>query len=121
QDLDFGVDANSFALGVGTAWSLQQDLDLVGQVSWVNAEVETPIGDIDEDGLGLGVGLRARTGERVELEGMFHYVDLDDSDTSLSLGGRYYFSSGFALGGGLLLNDGDTRWSIGVRAEFGGR
>jgi hypothetical protein len=121
QDLDFGVDANTFSIGAGANWSLQQDLDFVGELAWVNAEIETGFGDADDDGLGLGAGLRARANDKIELEGMLHYVDLEDSDTSLSLGGRYYFSSVLALLGGLHLNDDDTWWNIGVRAEFGGR
>jgi hypothetical protein len=121
QDLDLGVDTSWLDIGMGGHWALQQNMDFVAELAWVNAEVDTPFGSVDEDGFGLGAGLRFRPRDRVELQGTVNYVDLDGSDTSLALSGRYYLWSTFALGGGLEINDDDTAWSLGVRAEFGGR
>lgn len=121
QDLDFGLDASSFGVGAGRHWDIQDRLDFVGELSWINAEVDTPFGNADEDGFGVGAGLRFRSLNSVELQGMINYADLNDSDTSLSLAGRYYLSDTFAVGGGLAIDDNDTAWNIGVRAEFGDR
>jgi hypothetical protein len=73
-----------------------------------------------DDGFGLSGGLRFRANDKVELQGMLNYVDVSDSDTSFGFTGRYYLSKAFAIGAGLLLNDGDTAWNIGVRASFSG-
>jgi len=121
QDHDFGIDTSALSVGVGLHKPLQSKLDFFGELGWVSAEVDTPVGDVDDDGIGLSAGLRFRASDSVELEGAINHVNLDDSDTSLSLRGRYYFNRSFALTGGLLLNDDDTGWHVGVRAEFGGR
>jgi opacity protein-like surface antigen len=119
------VDMSQYDLGLGAHWGLQQNLDFVGELGYVKAEVEvdTPFGsfEADEDGFGVGAGLRFRAGRKVELDGMIKYVNLDDSDTSLSLGGRYYFSPGFALVGGFLVDDDINEWNLGARFEFGKR
>jgi hypothetical protein len=119
QDHDFDVDTSSWSVGVGLHHPIQSNLDFVAELGWVKIEVDTPFGSADDDGLGLSGGVRYRAGQKVELEGMLHYVDMDGSDTSLGLGGRYYFTPSFALTSGLLFDDNDTGWSIGVRASFG--
>lgn len=120
-DMDFGVDSSSYELGVGGHWGIKDDLDFIGELAWVGAEVSQGPVSVSDDGFGLGAGLRFRATDKVELQGMLNYVNLDNSDTSLGLAGRYYLSNAFAIGAGLLLNDGDTTWNVGVRAEFSGR
>ncbi|HEX7081470.1 MAG TPA: outer membrane beta-barrel protein [Gammaproteobacteria bacterium] len=119
-DYDAGVDATSYGLGAGMHWTLKPELDLVADLGWVHAEVDRPIlPDVDDDGLGLGVGLRSRVHEAIEVQAGIRHIDLDDSDTFLTLGGRYYFTDSVAAGLGLSINDDDTGWSLGLRAEFG--
>lgn len=118
-DYSRGFDLSSYDIGAGMRWPLQPRLDLITDVAWVHAEVDTPFGDDDDDGLGLGVGLRSRVHDQVELQGGIRYVDLDESDTFLSLAGRYYFTESVAASFGLDFNDDDTGWNIGIRAEFG--
>lgn len=120
-DYDFGVDGSLVNIGLGFNTGLSQDLDFVADISYVSAEVDSGFASADEDGYSLGAGIRARTGQKVELQAGLHYVDLDDSDTVLSVGGRYYFSDSFAFGAGLADDDNGLSWNIGVRAEFGGR
>jgi len=121
QDLDLDVDTTEIEIGAGRSWRIRENVDFIGEISWVNAEVDTPFGNTDEDGFGLGAGLRARTNSSLELEGRINYVDLNNSDTSFSLLGRYYLWDSFAIGGGLDFDDDDTAWNVGVRAEFGNR
>lgn len=119
-DYDFGLDATGYELGAGMRWGLKPELDLTADVAYVHAEVDLPGGgDFDDDGLGLGVGLRSRVHDQIEVQGGIRYVDLDDSDTFLTLGGRYYFTETVAVGLGLELNDDDTSWRLSIRAEFG--
>src|SRR5690606_6857206 len=96
------------------------ELDLVGDIGWVHAELDRPaLPDIDDDGFQLGVGLRSRVHDAIEVQAGIRYLDLDDSDTFLTLAGRYYLTDNVAAGLGLRLNDDDTGWSVSLRAEFG--
>ncbi|XOV82671.1 MAG: outer membrane beta-barrel protein [bacterium] len=120
QDFDFGVDLDQKSIGFGGYAALSDTVDLVGTISYVDAELDTRFGSADDSGFGLGVGVRALVAPNVELEGGISYVDLDDSgdDTSLALGGRYYFTEAFALGAGVSFGDDVTSWNIGARFEF---
>ena len=110
-------------LNVGVGWhtGFSENLDFVADLSYVDAEASSGGVSVDETGYGIGAGIRARAGERIELEAGVTYIDLDSSETALRVGGRYYFSDAFALGAGLAENDGDFSWNVGVRAEFGRR
>lgn len=122
QDLDFaGLDTTTYDIGAGAHWGIRPNMHVVSELSWVKAKVDTPFGSASEDGYGVGAGLRFRPANRVELQGMINYVDLDGSDTSLSLGGRYYLSDIISVGGSLGFSDDVTLWSLGLRADFGRR
>lgn len=120
QEFDFGVDLDQWAIGVGGHLPISETIDLVGSVSYVDAEVDTRFGDADDDGYGASIGIRARVADNVELEGGINYVDLDTAgdETSFGFGGRYYFTEAFALGAGVELGDDVTGWNVGVRYEF---
>jgi opacity protein-like surface antigen len=118
-DYNRNVDADSYDLGAGMRWGLKPELDLIADVSWVRAEIDTPFGSADDDGLGLGLGLRSRVHRNVEVQGGIRYVDFDNSNTFLTLAGRYYLTDTIAVGFGLDLDDDNTGWNIGLRAEFG--
>ena len=120
QDFDFGIDLDQWSVGIGGHMPLADDIDLVGTLRYVDAEIDTRFGDADDDGFGVGVGVRARVTDNIELEGGINYVDLDDAgdDTSLAAGARYYLSNEFAVGAGFQIGDDVTSWNIGVRLEF---
>ena len=119
QDYDFDIDGSVLNFGAGFNTALNADFDFVAHVSYYDVEVDTVIGDASDDGLGIGAGIRARPGANFELDAGLTYVDLDDSDTVLNVGLRYYFSNTFALAGGLSDDDSGLSFSVGVRAEFG--
>ena len=120
QEFDFSVDLDQWAVGIGGHAPISDNIDFVAALRYIDAEVDTPFGDIDDDGYGAGVGLRARVTDNIELEGGVNYVDLDDGgdDTSFAFGGRYYLTENFALGAGVELGDDVTSWQAGVRVEF---
>lgn len=119
----FDIDLQSWNLGLGYAWPLGKALDLYGKLGYVNAEVDVQgLGDADDDGYSLAVGLRGRALEQLELEGAVSYVDLSDGgdDTSLDLGARWYFTPQFAFGVDGSFSDDANTYGLGVRWNFGG-
>lgn len=119
-DFDRGVDLDQRTIGFGAHTPLSDTVDLVGTIGYVDVEVDTPFGSIDDDGFSLGVGLRGKLSESFELEGGISYVDLDDAgdDTTFNLGGRYYVMEDLALGLGVGIGDDVTTWNVGVRLVF---
>jgi hypothetical protein len=115
-DLDFGIDVDTWALGAGYAFPLRQDVDLYGRVLYLNVDADVGALNSDEDGLGLQFRIRALVTDELEVEGGVQYVDIEDSDTSLQVGARYYFTETFSAGVGLTLaGDAD---GIGINARY---
>lgn len=116
QDLDFGIDATFIELGAGLHTAIQDDLDFVGTLSYVDVEIASG----DDDGFALGAGLRAQLADAVQAEASVRFVDYDDrgSDTGFVLTGRYYFHDTMAVSLGLDFNDLADALRIGFRAEF---
>jgi hypothetical protein len=115
-DLDFGLDLDSWALGGGYVFPLQENIDLYGRVLYIDSEVDAGPGNASEDGLGLQVRIRARMSEVFELEGGIQHVDVFDSDTSLQGFARYHFTEEFSAALGLTMG-GDAD-SIGISARY---
>lgn len=119
-DLDRGVDLSHTSVGVGFNWPLNPSLDLLSGLSYERVKAGG-----SEDGYGLGVGLRGRPADRLELTGNLKYVDLGRGadDLVFSAGGRYYFTD--ALAAGLDFSKYDdtdlTSWQLVVRYDFGRR
>jgi len=120
QSYDFNIDGSTMNVGLGFHTDINNDLDFVADVSYIDVSVDTPFGSADDDGLGISGGIRFRASDSLELDAGLQYVDLDDSDTVLNLGGRYYFNDSFALSAGISDADAGMSWSVGVRAHFGG-
>ncbi|MGK0224026.1 MAG: opacity protein-like surface antigen [Limisphaerales bacterium] len=120
QEFDRGVDVDQWSIGLGGHMPLSSSTDLVGTVSYVDSEVDARFGSIHADGYGLGLGVRSRIVDNIELEAGINYVDLGDGgdDTSVAFGGRYYFTEQFSAGAGVQLADDVTNWNVGIRLDF---
>jgi hypothetical protein len=115
-DLDSGADVDTWALGGGYAFPLRQDVDLYGRVLYLKLDVDPGALAADDDGLALQFRIRALVTDELELEGGIQYVEVEDSDTSLQVGARYYFTDTFSAGLGLTLaGDAD---GIGINARY---
>jgi hypothetical protein len=121
QDYDFSFSGSVFSIGVGYHADLGNNFDFVADLSYVDADVITSFGSNGENGFDIGAGIRTRLARKFELEARLGYIDVAGSDTVLGVKGRYYFSDGFAVIGGITDNDDSLGWSVGVRAEFGKR
>ena len=101
--LDFDVDLNLLEAGLGYNTAISDNLDVITRLEYLNVEVDARgIPSSDENGYGIGVGLRARVSSMIELHGGIDYIDLSDSD------GETRANAGF------LLNLTET-FSVGVK------
>jgi hypothetical protein len=122
QTLDFnGIDLNAFEIGAGYMKSVAADTDFVARLAYINGEIETGAGDVDDSGFSISAGFRRMLRADIEGRAFINHVNLDESggDTSLELAGDYFFND--QLAGGLSLEFGDdaTTWSLGLRYFFG--
>ena len=121
---DAGISSNAYSLGMGAHFGLTPQLDLISGVSFERLRVKiSGVGSASEEGYGLSLGLRGRVAERLELTAAVKYVDLGHGidDTTLSAGGRYYFTPAFAAGIDVSDNSDGTTWGIALRYDFGKR
>ena len=117
SDLDFGIDVDTWAIGAGYRYPLQDDLDIYGRVLYITSDVSGPV-DADDDGLGLQARLRFRVSEEFEVEGGIQHLDVGDSDTSLQASARYHFNPSFSVGIGLTFAGDTDGFGINARYSF---
>jgi hypothetical protein len=116
------VSEESLALSVGYAYPLAANTDLIGRVGYVRAEVDIEaVGDASDNGFSLGVGLRNRPLDPIELEASVVYVDLQDAgdSTSFGIGAFWYFTPQVALAVSGAFGDDVDSYTIGIRGTWG--
>lgn len=113
-----GVDGSLLSIGAGYRIAINQALDVFATASLKRVKFD---GFDDDMGFGLGVGLRGRLIERLELQGGLEYVDVNDSDTTIQVGGRWYFTPNFAAGVDFSDNDAGSALRFVARYDFGRR
>jgi opacity protein-like surface antigen len=119
-DLDFGVDGEVLRIGGGYFHPLDEDLDFVATLHFLDVEVSAGNQSADDDGIALAGGIRAQLTEEIQVDALLEYVDMDagDSDTGIDLRGRYYLSPEFAIQVRATFGTDFETLSIGVRGEF---
>jgi len=117
---DFGIDLNSLSIGAGYHTAISDTTSAYANVLWVNSEVEVSGGpSFDDDGFGLGIGLRSNITDRVELEGGLSYLDYGDgSGMAASAAGWYKFTDAFSLGVTLAAEEDVVGFGVGGRLYF---
>jgi long-subunit fatty acid transport protein len=116
------IDEQDLSLGVGYAYPISPNNDLIGRIGYVRAEGEVEgFGSGSDDGYSVGVGWRTRPLDAIELEAAVNYVDLSDAGdtTSFGLGAFWYFTPQVALAVSGAYNDDATSYLIGVRGTWG--
>ena len=117
-EADNGVDLSLLSVGAGYSHGINEALDLLATASLKRIKVD---GGGSDNGFGLGVGVRGRVLEKLELTAGIEYVDFDNSDTTLQVGGRWYFTPNFAAGIDLTDNDFGSTLRFVARYDFGNR
>lgn len=120
-EFDFGIDLNQLQFGAGYHTDISSTTSFFADLLWVQAEIDTgSFGSIDDDGLGISIGLRSNLSQQVELEGALTYVDLDDAGDNTSVGGAawYKFTDTFAVGLIASFDEDVVGYGIGGRLYF---
>ncbi len=92
-ELDFNVDLNLLEAGLGYRVPISDTMDIVGRLAYVNIEVEPPGGPSDdENGYGIGVGLRGAMSDKIEWNGGLDYVDFSDSSGETRVSAGFLFN-----------------------------
>ncbi len=120
QDLQ-GIDIDQFAVGLGGHLDLSETVDLVGRIGYLDAEASAGGFSVSVDGYLVSAGVRGRVVEDLELEGHVIHRDLGSQggdDTSVAIGGRYFFTDQFAVGAEFDLADDADTILAGVRISF---
>lgn len=121
EGFDFDIDATTLQIGAGYNYSLHEDFDLVGRLSYIEQDIDLPGPDLRDEGFEIEGGIRGRFTQRAEFDAGIRYIDVRGSDTSLFFDGRYFLQPNLAVGGGLTSNDGDLTLRADIRFEFASR
>ncbi|MDH3988260.1 MAG: porin family protein, partial [Gammaproteobacteria bacterium] len=116
------VDVDSLNAGIGWHTPLSETLDFVAGLSYEYVEVgASGFGSEDENGYGLGVGLRYQASDAIELNAGINYVDLGDGDdTGFGVAMLYGVSESVDIGLSADWGDDSSAYGISGRFYFGG-
>ena len=116
---DFDIDGTTAQAGVGYNTPVSEAIDLIAQVSYLYADIDTPFGGDSETGYGAAVGFRAHASENLEINGSINYADIgDSSDTGFGLGAIYDFTESFSAGVNASWADDVTGYGVLARFYF---
>ena len=121
-NFDLGVDGSAWSVGAGFHTPISDVIDVVATVSYEFVEVDVRgLGSIDDDGFGLGIGLRAAVSDRVEIDAGIGYADLNDrgDNTAFSAGFLFNVTDTISLGLSGIWDDDATAYSFRGRVYFG--
>lgn len=114
-DLDF----TGYSLGLGVSYPIASRVDLVGRLSFINAELE----DIDDSGYRVQGMIRGMVNDRAEVQLGYSYTDIGgDSDIQsrdITLGLVYNVTGQLAVRASGIVFDNDSGLEFGVRYNFG--
>lgn len=115
-----GADVDQYAVGLGGHYALAGNLDLVGRLGYMNAEISAGPFSEDEDGYLFSAGLRGRIAPGFELEGGAIHRDFGGGadDTALVIGGRYFFTDNLAINAEYEHGDDAGTLFAGIRLTF---
>lgn len=119
-DVDSSFDAKGWNAGAGLNLPLSQLMDVVVRLSYQTTEANLPNGTkVDDDGLGLGAGVRVGANEWIEIYGGLTYIDLDSgNETVFDAGFMLNLSDAFAIGVSGAWDDDVSIWSLDGRLYF---
>lgn len=120
---DVDLDVNTYAIGVGYRYGLNNTTDIYGGVSFQGAEFKASghgkSDSIDDTGYGLAVGIRSMVTDQVELSAAIDYVSIDsESDTAFSAAAFYNINDQFSVGAGFSTSSDASGYNLTARYSF---
>lgn len=112
------IDIDNTEIGVGYAHGLSDNLDLISELAWVNADAD---GFSDVDGYRTSVGIRGSFSDNFEGLLKANYTDGSDFDGEFSgtIGAQYKFTQTWGVTGEVTFGDNNTEtYLLGLRASF---
>ena len=115
------VDVDTLSAGIGWHTPLTERVDFVTGLSYEYVEVgASGFGSVDENGYGLGVGLRFQASDAIELNTGINYVDYGDGDdTGFGVGLLYGVSENIDIGVSADWADDTSAYGLNGRFYFG--
>jgi hypothetical protein len=117
-DVDFGINLDTWTIGVGYSYPLKKDIELYGRVLYIDTTADFGSTSSHDDGLGFQFRVRGRVNPKIEVEGGIQYIDVASTDTSLQASVRYYFTREFSAGVGLTFGGDSDGLGINARYNF---
>jgi hypothetical protein len=120
RDIDFDQsrDASALRVGGGYIYPVSERLHAVGKAYLARVKASRPGFSDSDTGFGLEVGARGRVTPKLEARGFLGYSDVGGSDTSLTLGGDYYFTPRLSAGITIDIGGDVTGLTLGGRYYF---
>lgn len=118
SELSSGADLNQYRFGAGWHLPLGDRFDAYGILSVAGADLEDGSFDSNEDGLAAEVGARFLLTDKIELNGLVDWVDLEDSNYGIGVGGRFYFTPQMSAGLNVHTIDNNESFAAGLRFQF---
>jgi hypothetical protein len=118
----FSADVDSWNAGIGHHMPLSESVDLVSSLSYEYVDISVPgFGSVDDNGIGLGLGLRYAASEQIEIDAGISYIDLGDGGDATSFGAGFLYNFTESFSAGISGNWGDdvTTYNVGARFYFG--
>ena len=113
SDLDF----EETTIGMEYRTSIAPKTDVTTNIQYINRDIDTASND---DGYGVGIGVRHWLMDKVEVDANVDYSDVDNNDdTRLKVGARYYINDAISTGVGYSTSkededivSGNIRWDF---------
>jgi hypothetical protein len=121
-EVDDDFDRTAFHVGGGYHWTLSPRTDFVAKLAYVQTDLDLSSqgSDLDEEGLIASCEFRAWVGQRLELSGELFFDDsLDDLETVVELGAQLHRKNTLSFGGRVRIDEEDTTLLLGARFYFG--
>jgi long-subunit fatty acid transport protein len=116
---DGDVDATNLGLGFGYHRSLNDSVDVVTGVGYLQQKADGPAGSVTDDAYQINAGLRAKAAEKIELDAGVTYVKAeDDNSTIFSVGAGYDISDTLQLGATYSKSSDVSSYGAGLRLNF---
>jgi hypothetical protein len=114
-EFDRGLDWDSWRIGGGGHWPINNAWDLVGKIGYAKEDIEN---FEDKSGLFVYGGVRGALAPKFELDAGLEYADLEEPFDEITLLGELRYNFTPAIAAGVLVRVGDDVSALGLSGRF---